>query len=88
MLSTPSYDAQSEVVAEFEHDGKTYQIDHLGVSRPDSQWGEYVIYCDEVMIGDFDHGANLKPDYRPVEPTADELIAMAKQRLATLGPDR
>ena len=72
----------TEVVATFEYHGRTYQVDHLGIGHPETQWGEYAVYCDDQMVSVFDHGANLKPEYRPEEPTTDEVIAMAKRALA------
>ncbi len=74
----------TEVVAEFEHGGLEYQVDHLGILHP-NQWGQYAIYCGDQMVGMFDHGANLMPAYRPAEPTTDEVVALAKQALAVYG---
>jgi hypothetical protein len=75
-------DDTTETIATFTHDGRTYEIDHLGITHPDTQWGEYAVFCGDRMVSVFDHGANLKPEYRLAEPTTDEVIAMAKRALA------
>lgn len=72
---------QEEVVAEFEHEGADFQIDHLGILHP-NQWGEYAIYRGDDQVGEFGGpAAGLLEEYRPAEPTADELIAMTMETL-------
>jgi len=39
-------------VAAFEHDGGTYEIDHLGLGSG-SQWGEFAVYCDGEEVAEF-----------------------------------
>jgi hypothetical protein len=41
-----------ETVAGFEHDGSTYEIDHLGIGSA-SQWGEFAVYCDGQEVAQF-----------------------------------
>jgi len=41
-----------ETVAAFEHDGSTYEIDHLGIGSA-SQWGEFAVYCDGGEVAEF-----------------------------------
>lgn len=42
----------SETVAEFVHDGCTYEIDHLGIGFSD-QWGCFVVYSDDKPAAEF-----------------------------------
>jgi hypothetical protein len=63
----------TETVATFDHDGKTYEIDHLGILYP-SQAGEYAVYCEGRQLTTFvpeDDG-----------PSDAQLIAEAKIALA------
>ena len=39
-------------VAAFEHDGGTYEIDHLAIGSG-SQWGEFAVYCDGEEVAEF-----------------------------------
>jgi hypothetical protein len=39
-----------ETVATFEHDGSTYEIDHLGIGSA-SQEGEFEVYCERRGSG-------------------------------------
>ena len=39
-------------VAAFEHDGGTYEIDHLGLGSG-SQWAEFAVYCDGKEVAEF-----------------------------------
>ncbi|MEV0584068.1 hypothetical protein [Nonomuraea sp. NPDC050310] len=73
----------TETVAEYVgEDGRTYQIDHLGIGYP-SQRGEYAVYCDGQMVADFlAFGTLLKPEFQPPLPDTSELIEMAKRALA------
>ena len=68
----------TETVAEYVEDGRTYQIDHLGICHP-SQRGEYAVYCDDRQVADFlAFNTLLKPEFQPPLPSAAELIEMAK----------
>ena len=73
-----------ETVAVFEHDGSTYEIDHLG-NGSSSQWGEFAVYCDGEEVAEFAiAGSVLRPGSRPAGPPvcADELVRLARQALS------
>jgi hypothetical protein len=74
-----------ETIATYALGGKTYEIDHLGVGFPDTQWGEFVVYCNGEQVSAFAiEESMLKPEFRPAElPVSnDELIRMARQAVA------
>ena len=71
-------------VAAFEHDGSTYEIDHLGVGSG-SQWGEFAVYCDGEEVAEFAiAGPVRRPGSRPagLPVCADELVRLARQALS------
>ena len=73
-------------VAAFEHDGSTYEIDHLGVG-PGSQWVEFAVYCDGEEVAEFAiaqpvRRLGLRPAGLPV--SANELVPLARQALSGL----
>ena len=71
-------------VAAFEHDGGTYEIDHLGIGSG-SQWGEFEVYCDGEEAARFTLVQSvLRPGSRPagLPVSADELIRLARQALS------
>ncbi len=73
-----------ETVAAFEHDGSTYQIDHLGIGSG-SQWGEFVVYRDDEEAAEFTLAESvLRPRSRPagLPVSVDELIWLARQALS------
>lgn len=76
----------NETVATYQHDGQTYEIDHLGVVAGEfDQWGEFSVFCGDRQVGCFAiPEAMLKPEFRPAElpATDDKLIALAKQAVA------
>ncbi len=72
-----------ETVAAFEHDGSTYEIDHLGIGSG-SQWGEFAVYCDGQEVAEFTLAESvLRPGSRPagLPVSADELVRLARQAL-------
>ncbi len=74
-------------VAAFEHDGGTYEIDHLGLG-PGSQWGEFAVYCDGEEVAEFAiAGPVRRPGSRPagLPVCADELVRLARQALSGVG---
>jgi len=71
-------------VAAFEHDGGTYEIDHLAVGSG-SQWGEFAVYCDGEEVAEFAiAGPVRRPGSRPagLPVCADELVRLARQALS------
>ena len=74
-------------VAAFEHDGRTYEIDHLGIGSG-SQWGEFAVYWDGEEVAEFAiAGPVRRPGSRPagLPVCADELVRLARQALSGLG---
>jgi hypothetical protein len=73
-----------ENVAAFEHNGSTYEIDHLGIGSG-SQWGEFAVYCDGEEVAEFTLAESmLRPGSRPagLPVSADELVRLARQALS------
>jgi hypothetical protein len=73
-----------ETVASFEHDGSTYEIDHLGIGSG-SQWGEFEVYCDGEEVAEFTLAESaLRPGSRPagLPVSTDELVRLARQALS------
>ena len=73
-----------ETVASFEHDGSTYEIDHLGIGSG-SQWGEFEVYCDGEEVAEFTLAESvLRPGSRPagLPVSTDELVGLARQALS------
>jgi len=73
-----------ETVASFEHDGSTYEIDHLGIGSG-SQWGEFEVFCDGEEVAEFTLAdLVLRPGSRPAGRlvSADELVRLARQALS------
>ena len=71
-------------VAAFEHDGGTYEIDHLAIGSG-SQWGEFAVYCDGEEVAEFAiAGPVRRPGSRPaaLPVCADELVRLARQALS------
>jgi hypothetical protein len=71
-------EVDTEVIATFEHDGGTCEIDHLGIRRP-LHWGEFAVYRDDVQVGEFAIPESMfLPEFLPETlPAVDELIALA-----------
>ena len=72
-----------ETVASFEHDGSTYEIDHLGIGSG-SRWGEFEVYCDGEEVAEFTLAESvLRPGSRPagLPVSADQLVRLARQAL-------
>ncbi|MGW4528311.1 hypothetical protein [Amycolatopsis sp. NPDC004378] len=47
MSTTPT-----ETIARFDHEGVTYELDHLGLAQPE-QWGQLAVYADGDMVAEF-----------------------------------
>ncbi len=85
-----------ETVAAFEHDGSTYEIEHLGID-PGSRWADFAVYCDDEEVAGFAIAESmLRPESRPAGPQSrpagagagaalpvgpDELVRLARQAL-------
>lgn len=82
----------SETILTYQADGKTYEIDHLGIGRPGGshdldhgQWGEFAVYCGDRMVASFAiEESALKPEFRPaaLPVSDDDLIRLARQAVA------
>jgi hypothetical protein len=73
-----------ETVASFEHDGGSYEIDHLGIGSG-SQWGEFEVYRDGEEVAEFTLAESvLGPGPRPagLPVSAGELVRLARQALS------
>ena len=62
-----------ETVATFEHDGSTYEIDHLGIGSA-RQWGEVAVYCDGQEVAEFTLAESADPGLW----ACDEDLALAQ----------
>ena len=74
-------DGSGETVAAFDHDGSSYEIDHLGIGSA-SQWGEFEVYCDGEEVARFTLVQSvLRPGWRPagLPVSVDELVRLAQQ---------
>lgn len=66
----------TETVATFTHDGRTYQIDHLGIAVA-AQYGEYAVYQDGNQIAAFEvEDAYAATEHRKGLPDSAELIEL------------
>jgi hypothetical protein len=74
-----------ETIAAYDQDGGRYEIDHLGIGYPETQWGTFAVYRAGEMIAEFCiPESSLKPEYQPAElpVTTAELIDLAKGAVA------
>lgn len=87
--------SSNETILTYEHDGKTYEIDHLACADFD-QWGQFAVYQDEKQVGGFaidEDGEEIPlgfaglrgsppdiPDELPI--TDDALIELARRAVA------
>src|SRR5271169_4759740 len=84
LRAAEDHPGSGETVAAFEHDGSTYEIDHLGIASG-GQWGEFAVYCDGEEVAEFAIAESvLRPAPRraglPV--SAGELVRLARQALS------
>ena len=80
--------ATAETIAAYRQGRHRYEIDHLGICRPE-QWGQFAVYCDGDQVAEFALSeALLRAEYRPRElPVAvDELIRLARQAVTEQQP--
>jgi hypothetical protein len=75
----------TEMVASYEQDGRTYQIDHLGICYP-SQRGDYAVYCDDMQVAEFTPGGLSV--VLPEDIDTAELIAPALAGTAVRSAER
>lgn len=69
----------TETVATFTYNGKTYEIDHLGIGFP-SQYGLFAVYCDGIQLCDFEvNDVGVETGI----PDEAELVRLAREALAT-----
>lgn len=76
----------TETVATFERDGDTYEIDHLGICRPE-QHGEFAVYRAGDSVAEFAvrDMALFKPGHRQEHlPATSELIELAVAAIAEI----
>ena len=74
----------TETVVSFTHGGESYEVDHLGICRPDTQWGEFAVYRSGCQVGEFAlPEAMLRTEFQPKQlPVSDaELTEMAIRQL-------
>lgn len=75
----------TETIATYHLGGVKYEIDHLGILHPDTQWGEFAVYADGEQVAEFAiEESGLKPEFRPLGlPVArDELVRLAREAVA------
>ncbi|MGB5758985.1 MAG: hypothetical protein WBM50_18875 [Acidimicrobiales bacterium] len=75
----------TETIHRFDYGGAEYELDHLGIERPETQWGEFAIYSDGSQVAEFAiEEAMLKPEFRPASlPPTSELEMLAVEALTT-----
>lgn len=77
----------AETVATYRDGGVTYEIDHLGIGRPDTQMGIYQVYRDGETVAEFSAGVALSLcAVQFVDQPADneQLVVMAKEAVLEL----
>lgn len=78
----------NETVLTFNEGGQDFDIDHLGIGYPDSQWGNFAVYRGAEMVAEFclpEHGLN--PEYQDrsrFSVTDDELAELAREAVADM----
>jgi hypothetical protein len=86
----------NETIATYEHDGKIYEIDNLGLAADFDQWGQFAVYQDGDQVAGFaiaEDGQQIplefavmrgSPEPAPAElpATTEALIEMAKRAVA------
>lgn len=87
MSTTPT-----ETIARFDHEGITYELDHLGLAQPE-QWGQLAVYADGDMVAEFavafPAAAGAETEH-PELPDTGVLEQLARHELAVEvgAPDR
>lgn len=77
-------DPHTETIITYEDGGQTYEIDHLGIGRPETQRGNFAVYRDGDMVAEFClPWFGLKREFQPDNlPSDEELIRHAKGAVA------
>ena len=86
-MSTTASNENAETVSTYEHDGETFEVDHLGIGHPDTQMGLYQVYRDGQTVAEFSAGVALSLcSVQFADEPADDghLIVMAKEAVAEL----
>ena len=82
-FSTPA--CHTATILSYEHDGRGYEIAHLGVILPD-RWGCFAVYSAHgEMLGEFDIPESLlRPELQPaaLPVSDDELIELAREAVS------
>jgi len=75
----------TETILTYEHDGRGYEIDHLGVCRP-GQWGCFAVYSTHgEMLAEFNIPESLlRPEIQPAALSVSdgELIQLAREAVS------
>jgi hypothetical protein len=69
-----------ETVATYTVRDKTYEIDHLGINYPDTQWGIFAVYHNGQQITEF--GVEEMVLATGPRPSDEDLIILAVQAVA------
>lgn len=72
-------DEISETIATYKLGGKTYEIDHHGITFPETQWGLFGVWTGGSEVAEFSTCELL--DHTEL-PDTDELIRLARQAVA------
>jgi hypothetical protein len=70
---------ESETIATYKLGGKTYEIDHHGITFPDTQWGLFGVWTGGSEVAEFATGELL--DHTEL-PDTEELIRLAREAVA------
>lgn len=82
-------DLASEVITTYTEDGRSFEIDHLGIGFP-FQWGQFAVYCGDDQVTTFAIAEDGEPI--PVEfavlrgrpPVVPAELPVTLERLAEL----
>ena len=68
-----------ETVATYKLGGKTYEIDHHGITFPDTQWGLFGVWTGGSEVAEFSTGEIV---HSGELPDTKELIRLAREAVA------
>ena len=79
--------SDTETVTTYRSGDQTYEIDHLGICHPETQWGEFAVYRDGEQLAEFAiPGRPGAFEYWPpaacVLPPHSELVRLAREAVA------